>query len=1247
MTDSRNMVQRVLTRKWAGSSVAQSAALMRWLSEAAREMGSAGKHIYVVGGAVRNFVLNQPIKDVDMVVDSLAMGGKDASWVAQSIARRIPTPTKVWTDNLMVSHIEVKGPWVLDGHEMEGEEIEIVNARKEVYETDENGNYVGHKPIEVSPTTLEDDVKRREFTFNTLMWRLIDLAEGPDKAEIIDLTGCGLRDLDNRVMECPRPPDETFKEDPTRILRIIKFAFKYGFKLTKDTEAAARRQAKGLKRIPSKTETVLKQIVLDSPHYKKALGVMDDLGVLEVIKEMMRENPKTFGSFMQNNAKSKGFAYMFDLMDVGLPVGQDVSFLNSREQARFREIALSMPQSDAEAFRDGLKNPGNVYKDKRFFVDLARELGLGKKNMGVLSRQLSEAGREALLRDPSLIKQPRAFKEHLRRVVLSGAGKRASLLPIMSPWFNVREVIKQCVLLEDHLFHPQKRCPDCIAKHFLTIEAFLEEATTLDSDGSLDFDASQMAGRIRLLQMAWVDGVDERWVAQAVRGVRKNFRPVELLGVREASIDHIVERSVPCPHALMKTAGFKRWLAGLLAKATAVKAVYDWGTEEVEGVSTPLGSLQPKGFIWQIGSQWFGTSNFINHIRFRSEDSAIRAIRFDKVATKTHAQNEDEQTSKLVKKSPKKKPPRKDLRKERVDVEADPDIEDLGAEGDDDLSLNYKRIAARWLFARIEKTDGGKWKATKGDKSEYFHSESDAQAWLEDKDPDAENTTEGEEGEAPPEETSEGGGGKPERVEINGPDDIPEDLQGLLDYEAFNDGEGKPLKGLFISGPAEGRYTISVEHVDGTTEEVSVDPMNEDDLDHLISFPEEVARNSEVKTKAVMTKQRDTRKKLHKRMEKLLPELAEKLPSENFIDSPDFDHAAFDAAYDKEMAAIKANPMPIGEARVSLNGEAAAELFDGNEETPVAELLGEIMARAEYAKDTHFNPSKDLSKPGVKGDLTKDERFAQVSSIMEDSQRHTWSDREVLVLSLQAERETLDDDDKRAKEIDARIEGHQLAAVIKEHKMPGGEEPGPGVKTFVRKLAETEDGRAVLCTPNEEWGTPESREAMKSAMAEVPDEHFHELFEEGSAAGHVAELVALGRDPDERKQFREMATEIHMDSMTVYEPLLAMRDTPLSDKERDDYQKQCGELVRESKEKLDNGKDSPSGILDWLRQMLSGLVSTLFGEKSERDGDSAPETTLLSNKVREHAEKGQPDTLSQKTDPPPRPLFGGKHDKEK
>jgi len=57
--------------------------------------------------------------------------------------------------------------------------------------------------------------------------------------------------------------------------------------------------------------------------------------------------------------------------------------------------------------------------------------------------------------------------------------QQRTLLPVMRPSFNAREICKEAVLLEHHLNEPHQRCRDCINKHFLTIEALAEEAISL------------------------------------------------------------------------------------------------------------------------------------------------------------------------------------------------------------------------------------------------------------------------------------------------------------------------------------------------------------------------------------------------------------------------------------------------------------------------------------------------------------------------------------------------------------------------------------------------------------------------------------------------------------------------------------------------------------------------------------------------------------------------------------------------
>ena len=414
-------IRRLAKTKLAEMDTAASKALMKWLARNVR----GAKHIYVVGGAVRNYKIDQPVKDIDMVVDSLSLG-KDAAWVAEHIARKIPAMTRVeGPDNLRVTKVHIKGQWIVDGHDLDGETLDIVDARREVYERDpETGEYVGHKPIEVVPTTLEEDVTRREFTFNTLMWRLSELAEGPDKAEIVDLTGCGIRDLENRDMRCPMDADEVFAIDPTRVIRIIKFAFKYGFKLPPDVEAAAKRQAKGLKRIPDKTFSVIRDIALESPHYKKALNVMADLGVTEVLAEMMEDN-KSFRATMTNFAEKKGIAYLFDLMDKGIPVGASMKFLNGRQQQRLREITAPMDRDEALEFLSVLKNPGRAY-DKKFIPSLAMSHGYKGKEMAKFMPGVIAIGREVLLEEPDLVSDSSSLMEQVKERV--GKAESASRL---------------------------------------------------------------------------------------------------------------------------------------------------------------------------------------------------------------------------------------------------------------------------------------------------------------------------------------------------------------------------------------------------------------------------------------------------------------------------------------------------------------------------------------------------------------------------------------------------------------------------------------------------------------------------------------------------------------------------------------------------------------------------------------------------------------------------------------------------
>lgn len=136
----------------------------------------------------------------------------------------------------------------------------------------------------------------------------------------------------------------------------------------------------------------------------------------------------------------------------------------------------------------------------------------------------------------------------------AGATRRLSL---MHPQFNLREVAKQMLLLEDHLCHPYKHCPDCIRKHLLTIEAFSEEAVSLDRIGIYRDLAEALAETAR----EWLEDVADKRplaeIAQEIRTIRK--RLVQMVADPREAITRVAARhlalSSPCTHQRSATRG--------------------------------------------------------------------------------------------------------------------------------------------------------------------------------------------------------------------------------------------------------------------------------------------------------------------------------------------------------------------------------------------------------------------------------------------------------------------------------------------------------------------------------------------------------------------------------------------------------------------------------------------------------------------------------------------------------------------
>ncbi len=178
-------------------------AVLRRLQPFAQEFTKIGKNVYLVGGAVRNLLLERPVEDYDFTTDALP------EEVQGHFKRVIATGLRHGTVTVL----------------FQGDSYEVTTFRIDGDYTD------GRRPdsVEFTPS-LEEDLKRRDFTINALA---LDLVSG----ELIDHHG-GKADLKDGVLRAIGVPGQRFDEDALRLLRLFRFASQLGFRIDASTLAA-------------------------------------------------------------------------------------------------------------------------------------------------------------------------------------------------------------------------------------------------------------------------------------------------------------------------------------------------------------------------------------------------------------------------------------------------------------------------------------------------------------------------------------------------------------------------------------------------------------------------------------------------------------------------------------------------------------------------------------------------------------------------------------------------------------------------------------------------------------------------------------------------------------------------------------------------------------------------------------------------------------------------------------------------
>jgi tRNA nucleotidyltransferase (CCA-adding enzyme) len=239
----------------------------------ADEASARGLPVYIVGGFVRDLLMGQPSLDLDIVVVG------DAVSLARALARK--------HGGKLTAHPRFGTATIENSREQRVESsdqsnqslisnlysLDFITARRETYA----------QPAalpDVTPSTIEDDIRRRDFTINTLAVRL----DGAHFGELYDLYN-GASDIERGLIRVLHPA--SFLDDPTRMFRAVRYEQRYGFTIAPESLAlipAARPLAAALSAERARHEL---DLIFDEARAASMLARLDELGLLKALENVL------------------------------------------------------------------------------------------------------------------------------------------------------------------------------------------------------------------------------------------------------------------------------------------------------------------------------------------------------------------------------------------------------------------------------------------------------------------------------------------------------------------------------------------------------------------------------------------------------------------------------------------------------------------------------------------------------------------------------------------------------------------------------------------------------------------------------------------------------------------------------------------------------------------------------------------------------------------------------------------------
>lgn len=233
---------------------------------------SKGINAYLIGGVVRDLILKRPVFDLDIVVET------DAILFAKQLVTFTKGEIICVQENLRTAKVLFEN----------GVEVDFSSTRKE--------NYISSGQLPVLSEfgcPLKEDVKRRDFTVNTLALKLGDF-------ELIDYLN-GLEDIKNKKLRVLH--DNSFIDDPSRLVRMLKFAVRFDFEIEEHTKKLMEDYLKNIDNsMPlERIKGELKQLF--SLNSQKAYDLILETGIYKLVSS----SPEQFSQERLDYCLERGF----------------------------------------------------------------------------------------------------------------------------------------------------------------------------------------------------------------------------------------------------------------------------------------------------------------------------------------------------------------------------------------------------------------------------------------------------------------------------------------------------------------------------------------------------------------------------------------------------------------------------------------------------------------------------------------------------------------------------------------------------------------------------------------------------------------------------------------------------------------------------------------------------------------------------------------------------------------------------